>query len=235
MITQFSDLDLNRNYSYADYREWQLDGHVELVNGRVCAMAPSQTRLHQKASTKIFKPLTDFFIQNPCELYFAPFDVRFPRHPNDPENKVFTVLQPDICVVCDLEKLDDNGCNGAPDLIVEITSKGTRQRDFHFKYSVYEESGVFEYWIVDPLEKVIYQNHLVDGAYKQVAIVGEGETLYSAHFKGLEVKVSDISSTPPSFPQKKACCLLPHSGRRTDTSLHSRFASSGPWAFPSGL
>ena len=192
MITQFSDLDLNRNYSYADYREWQLEGHVELVNGRVCAMAPSQTRLHQKVSTKIFKPLTDFFIQNPCELYFAPFDVRFPRHPSDPENKVFTVLQPDICVVCDLEKLDDNGCNGAPDLIVEITSKGTRQRDFHFKYSVYEESGVFEYWIVDPLEKVIYQNHLVNGAYKQVAIVGEGEVLYSAHFQGLEIKVSDI-------------------------------------------
>ena len=192
MITQFSDLDLNGNYSYADYREWQFEGHVELVNGRVCAMAPSQTRLHQKASTKIFKPLTDFFIHNPCELYFAPFDVRFPRHPNDPENKVFTVLQPDICVVCDLEKLDDNGCNGAPDLIVEITSKGTRQRDFHFTYSVYEGSGVFEYWIVDPLEKVIYQNHLVDGAYKQVAIVGEGEVLHSAHFQGLEIKVSDI-------------------------------------------
>jgi Uma2 family endonuclease len=192
MINRFSDLDLNGTYSYADYLQWQFEETVELIKGKILGMSPAPKRLHQKASTKIFKPLTDFFIQNPCELYFAPFDVRFPKHPNDPENKVFTVLQPDICVVCDLEKLDDNGCNGAPDLIVEITSKGTRQRDFHFKYSVYEESGVFEYWIVDPLEKVIYQNHLVDGAYKQVAIVGEGETLYSAHFTGLEVKVSDI-------------------------------------------
>jgi len=192
MINRFSDLDLNGTYSYADYLQWQFEETVELIKGKILGMSPAPKRLHQKASTKIFKPLTDFFIHNPSELYCAPFDVRFPRHPNDPENKVLTVLQPDIYVVCDLEKLDDNGCNGAPDLIVEITSKGTRQQDFHFKYLVYEESGVFEYWIVDPLEKVIYQNHLVDGAYKQVAIVGEGETLYSAQFKGLEVKVSDI-------------------------------------------
>lgn len=192
MITRFSDLDLKGTYSYADYLQWQFDETVELIKGKILAMSPAPKRLHQKASTKIFKPLTDFFEKNPCELYFSLFDVRFPKHPLDPSNKVFTVLQPDICIVCDLEKLDENGCNGAPDLIVEITSRSTRQRDFHFKYQVYEEAGVFEYWIADPLEKVIYQNHLVDGLYKQVAIAGEGEVLHSAHFPGLQIVVSDI-------------------------------------------
>ena len=194
MIVRFSDLDLQGTYSYADYLQWQFEETVELIKGKILAMSPAPKRLHQKASTNIFKPLIDFFDKNPCEMYFSPFDVRFPKHSNDPENKVFTVLQPDICVVCDLAKLDENGCNGAPDLIVEITSKSTRQRDFHFKYAVYEEAGVFEYWIADPLEKVIYQNHLVDGQYKQVAIVGEGEVLHSAHFPGLQIIVSDIFS-----------------------------------------
>jgi len=75
-----------------------------------------------------------------------------------------------------------------------MDNKYLEPRDFHFKYAVYEEAGVFEYWIADPLEKVIYQNHLVDGQYKQVAIVGEGEVLHSAHFPGLQIKVSDIFS-----------------------------------------
>jgi Uma2 family endonuclease len=192
MITRFSDLDLKGTYSYADYLQWQFDETVELIKGKILEMSPSPKRIHQKASTKIFKPMVDFFGQYPCELYFAPFDVRFPKFPKDDANKVFTVLQPDICVVCDLEKLDDNGCNGAPDLIIEITSKSTKQRDFHFKYGVYEESGVYEYWIADPLEKVIYHNHLVNERYEQVAIVGEGEILHSVHFPGLEIVVSDV-------------------------------------------
>ena len=194
MITRFSDLDLTKTYSYADYLQWQFDETVELIKGKILAMAPAPKFAHQKASKLVFRALDVFFKSNACELIYAPFDVRFPAQANDAQSKVFTVLQPDICVVCDLEKLDENGCNGAPDLIVEITSKSTRQRDFHFKYAVYEEAGVFEYWIADPLEKVIYQNHLVDGQYKQVAIVGEGEVLHSAHFPGLQIKVSDIFS-----------------------------------------
>ena len=192
MVTKISDLDQNGTYSYADYLQWQFDETVELIKGKIAWMSPAPKRIHQEASGTLFVDVAVFFRDHPCRYYSAPFDVRFSKNPKDPENKVFTVVQPDICVVCDMSKLDDNGCNGAPDLVIEITSKSTRQRDFHDKFSLYEESGVYEYWIAEPLEKVIYQNHLVNGRYEKVAIVGEGEILQSRHFPGLEINVSEV-------------------------------------------
>jgi Uma2 family endonuclease len=192
MITNISDLDLNGTYSYADYLQWQFEETIELIKGKVARMSPAPKRIHQKASLNFVPQMITFFKNHLCEIYFAPFDVRLPKNSNDSDKKILTVLQPDICVVCDLSKLDDNGCNGAPDLIIEITSKSTRQRDFQLKYSVYEEAGVFEYWIAEPIEKVIYQNFMIDGKYELVAILGEGEILKSRHFPGLEIPVSDV-------------------------------------------
>jgi len=192
MITNISDLDLNGTYSYADYLQWQFEETIELIKGKIARMSPAPKRIHQKASRHLVKPLVIFFEHHSCELYFAPFDVRLAHKPTDSDKKISTVVQPDICVVCDLSKLDDYGCKGAPDLIIEITSKSTRQRDFQLKFSIYQEAGVFEYWIAEPIENVIYQNHLVDGKYELVAIVGEGEILKSRHFPGLEIPVSDV-------------------------------------------
>ena len=192
MITNISDLDLNGTYSYADYLQWQFEETIELIKGKAARMSPAPKRIHQKASLNFVPQMITFFKNHPCEIYFAPFDVRLPKNSNDSDKKILTVLQPDICVVCDLSKLDDNGCNGAPDLIIEITSKSTRQRDFQLKYSVYEEAGVFEYWIAEPIEKVIYQNFMIDGKYELVAILGEGEILKSRHFPGLEIPVSEV-------------------------------------------
>ena len=192
MITKLSDLDLNGTYSYADYLQWQFEDTIELIRGKIAKMSPAPKRIHQEASGELHGLLRQFFKTHPCRYYASPFDVRLSKNRQDSEKKVFTVVQPDICVVCDLSKLDDNGCNGAPDLIIEITSKSTRQRDFQVKYSLYEEAGVFEYWIAEPSENVIYQNHLVDGKYELVAILGEGEILQSRHFPGLEIPVSEV-------------------------------------------
>jgi len=192
MITNISDLDFNGTYSYADYLQWQFEETIELIKGKITRMSPAPKRVHQEASRYLVKPLEQFFEHHECKLYFAPFDVRLHKNLIEGNKNVFTVVQPDICVVCDLSKLDDNGCVGAPDLIIEITSKSTRQRDFQLKYCVYEEAGVQEYWIAEPIEKVIYQNHLVNGKYELVAILGEGETLKSRHFPGLEVEISEV-------------------------------------------
>ena len=80
-------------------------------------------------------------------------------------------MHPDICLACDNSKSDNNGCNDASDLIFEIILKSTRQRDFQLKHSIYEEAGVYEYRISEPIEKVIYQNFMVDGKYGLAALL----------------------------------------------------------------
>lgn len=191
-ITDISQLDLNGTYSYADYLKWQFEEAVELIKGKIALMSPAPRRMHQKSSGHLQGIIWSFFKDHPCDYYSAPFDVRLPKKTNDPDAMVYTVVQPDICVVCDREKLDDFGCNGAPDLVIEITSKSTRQRDFNDKLNLYQEAGVAEYWIAESAEKVIYQNYLVNGKYELVAIVEEGEELLSAHFPGLKVAVSEV-------------------------------------------
>jgi len=90
-----------------------------------------------------------------CKVFFAPFDVRLPKRGETADDKIDTVVQPDICVICDLSKIDDRGCCGAPDMIVEILSPSTLKRDTIEKFTLYEESGVKEYWIVHPNDKAI--------------------------------------------------------------------------------
>jgi Uma2 family endonuclease len=71
------------------------------------------------------------------------------------DRDIFTIVQPDVCVICDLAKIDNRGCNGAPDLIVEVVSASTKQRDFHEKKDLYAEAGVLEYWIVLTESKIL--------------------------------------------------------------------------------
>ncbi|MDV7396126.1 Uma2 family endonuclease, partial [Arthrospira platensis SPKY1] len=94
----------------------------------------------------------NFFHKKPCQVFHAPFDVRLPKK-GQPE--VYTVVQPDLCVVCDQGKLDEKGCMGAPDLVVEILSPGNTHREMREKYEVYEEAGVKEYWLVSPWDKTV--------------------------------------------------------------------------------
>lgn len=117
-ITSLSQLDLNGSYSYGDYLKWKFQERVEIIKGKIMAMSPVPNRLHQRISMKLTKAFLDVFDGHQCELYVAPFDVRFP----DSNGKIKTVVQPDLCVICDPNKLDEKGCIGAPDLIVEILS-----------------------------------------------------------------------------------------------------------------
>jgi Uma2 family endonuclease len=150
-------LDLKKRYTYADYLTWLDDQSRELINGFIKKMSPAPRTRHARVNSTIFGNLWNIIRENKgrCEVFTAPFDVRLPRNGETADDKIDTVVQPDICVVCDLSKLDERGCCGAPDMIVEILSPSTLKKDVTEKFDLYEASGVKEYWIVHPMDKVI--------------------------------------------------------------------------------
>ncbi len=163
-ITQLSQLDLTASYSYADYLTWQLNEAVELIKGKIQLMSPAPNVKHQRLSIYLSSRLFYYFENKACQVFSAPFDVRlYDRNESLIANKeITTVVQPDICVICDNSKLDEQGCNGAPDWIIEILSKGNSKKEVKIKHALYAESGVKEYWLVYPYEEVVQQFVLND-------------------------------------------------------------------------
>ncbi len=142
-------------WTYTDYLTWDDSQRWELIDGIAFDMSPAPSRQHQELSGELFRQLANYLKDKPCNVYDAPFDLRLSEKPNSSDNYIDTVVQPDILVVCDKSKLDDRGCNGAPDLIVEITSPSTAKMDLTTKFDLYQKHGVKEYWIVHPAEKTV--------------------------------------------------------------------------------
>ncbi|MDR0995343.1 MAG: Uma2 family endonuclease [Tannerella sp.] len=188
-------LDFNKQYSYADYLTWIDDKRRELINGFVRMMLPAPTKAHASVSGNIVYEMQYYsrLHGGPCQVFYAPFDVRLPKNGEREDDKLYNVVQPDICVVCDPNKLDERGCLGAPDLIVEILSKSNRQYDLHDKYMLYEKSGVQEYWVVEPKYKDVTVYLLgEDGKYAEGKYY-EGKALIPVHvLPGLELDTEDI-------------------------------------------
>jgi len=170
MITDITQLDPNGTYTYADYLKWKFDERVELIKGKLYRMSPAPKRKHQDASINLEFALLKYFEDKTCKVYDAPFDVRLPVQNRKNPNQIYTVVQPDICIICDLSKLDEDGCLGAPDWVIEITSPRTAKNDFNEKYNLYEEAGVREYWIVQPKEKAVNVYVLEEGHYALVDV-----------------------------------------------------------------
>ena len=142
MITSFDQLDLDKQYSYQDYCSWQFEDRVELHRGYVVRLFPGPNRRHQAISGRIHAKLFNFLdSSDTCEVYSAPFDVRLSTGAAAGD----TVVQPDLCVICDPEKLTVQGCTGAPDIIVEILAPSNIKNDLRDKFSLYEAAGVPEY------------------------------------------------------------------------------------------
>ena len=151
-------LDAKKRYTYADYLTW-MDGKTrELLDGFIRLMSPAPSLTHANISRKILVSFVNYIEKNNgrCHVFTAPFDVRLPKKPDEVVNdKIYTVVQPDICIVCDDSKLDERGCLGAPDMVVEITSLSSQKYDLNEKLNLYEAAGVKEYWVVSPKEKGI--------------------------------------------------------------------------------
>ena len=187
-ITSLDQLDLiNGIYSYADYLVWKIKERVELLKGKILEMsAPSP--IHQEISGNLQGALFVFLKNIKCKLYTAPFDVRFPQKG---ENQVYTVVQPDLCVVCDLEKIDSKGCVGAPDLVVEILSPGNSKKEMKSKFALYQEEGVREYWVVDPERELVFVYVAENKKFKPTIPIAD-DYVCSTIFPDFKIHTADI-------------------------------------------
>ena len=178
-------------YTYADYLQWNFEERLELFRGKIFKMS-APARDHQEISGNLFFSIRFCLGTNYCKVFSAPFDVRLPVKNKKKDNEINTVVQPDICVVCDETKLDSRGCCGAPDIIVEILSPGNSKKDTQNKFEFYRESGVQEYWIVVPLFEYIVVYSLQNGKYIGSKPYGTGETITSSVLPGISIEVKDI-------------------------------------------
>jgi Uma2 family endonuclease len=184
--SSYGNLDLEKEYSYLDYIKWTFSERVELIKGKILKMSPAPNRRHQSVVASLYANFGNFLKDKKCHWYPAPFDVRL----NIPRGKKnHTVVQPDLCVICDVSKLDDAGCDGSPDLMVEILSPSNQKHDLVTKYALYEEAEVKEYWIVDPMNKTVLVYTLVGGT-----------------FQGLRPFSGDMVISSPLFPDMQLSC-----------------------------
>ncbi|WNJ17305.1 Uma2 family endonuclease [Pontibacter sp. G13] len=133
-------------FSYADYLKWEGDERWELIDGEARALA-APTPDHQRVLRRLSFLFEQHLQDRRCEAFFAPIDVVFGSK-LEPDNKKRNVVQPDLIVVCDPKKITRRGCEGTPDLVVEILSPATMKRDMNEKFRLYERQGVKEYWVV---------------------------------------------------------------------------------------
>ncbi|HXR92635.1 MAG TPA: Uma2 family endonuclease [Steroidobacteraceae bacterium] len=160
------------SYTYADYYSWPDGIRGELVDGQFYVREPGPSFRHQRVAGSLFVQIHTFFDGKPCIAISAPLDVRLPR-PGDDDGAERDVVQPDIAVICDRAKIDDRGCRGAPDWVIEVSSPSTRDRDCTLKRDLYARSGVRLYWIVSPQKRdfTVLRLGAADGGY------GPGRTI----------------------------------------------------------
>jgi len=187
-------LDMSKRYTYADYVTWIDDVRRELIGGFIHILS-APARIHVRISGKLNRVI-DRFIEKKkgkCHIYFAPFNVRLPVEGSKENDKIYNVVQPDICVVCDLTKLDKMGCIGAPDLIVEVLSPSTAKKDWNYKFNLYEKAGVREYWIVNPKGKVVNTFILQPDGYYDLGSEYDCTEKAPVHiFEGLEIDLKEL-------------------------------------------
>lgn len=187
--------DPSLRYTYADYLKWKYEERLELFRGKIFKLSAPNTK-HQEISGKISFRIYSFLESRECKVFAAPFDVRLPVRNKKRDHEITTVVQPDICVICDKSKIDDKGCLGAPDLIIEILSPGNTEKEVKLKFELYEESGIKEYWVVYPAEENIAVFILEeDGKYGGAKIYAGKDEIKSIAVKGFKILVKDIFTT----------------------------------------
>lgn len=193
-VTDINQLDPEATYTYADYMQWKFEEYVELFRGKLMRMSPAPLREHQWIAGNIFSRIKNHLRKKACQVYMAPFDVRLPKRAVVADEAVYTVVQPDVCIICDPAKLDRHGCIGAPDTIIEILSKGNLDRDLKKKFDLYEEHGVPEYWIVAPgIQNVTVYQLNAGGKYElRAEYSDEGAMIPVASLPGFSITWDEI-------------------------------------------
>ena len=200
MFTQYDDdgnLQLveeplaDYTYTYADYLKFKFEERLELFKGRLMKMAAPDTK-HQVVAGNLYYYLRSFLTTAPCKVFIAPFDVRLPRYNKIKDEEITTVVQPDVCVVCDERKIDKCGCCGAPDIVIEILSPGNSKKEIQNKFELYEEAGVLEYWVVAPGEEFVIIWYLEQGKYIRSKPFAAGQLITSGILPGFQLDTTDL-------------------------------------------
>ena len=188
------------HYTYADAQTWEGPERYELYEGEAVMLA-APSSLHQLVSMELARQIANFLHGKPCRIFPAPFDVRLFATAEDSPEDVDTVVEPDLSVVCDPEKIDRYGCRGAPDLVIEILSPATRHNDRIRKFELYQRAGVREYWIADPDMGVVMVHTLEEGRYHGADAYTRRASVPSQVLEGCVVDLSTVFPAPEEgFP-----------------------------------
>jgi Uma2 family endonuclease len=186
-ITQLSQLDLNANYSYADYLTWQLEETVELIKGKIMAMSPAPNVKHQSISRNMLVEIANHLHKKPCKVFHAPFDVKLydSRKSQLSDREVFSVVQPDLCVIGNSET--------TPNWIIEVLTLGDNMKDVRLKFELYQESHIREYWIIHPYSQTVYQFVLNHEDKYQLHAMYAGDDIATPYlFPELKIDLADV-------------------------------------------
>lgn len=177
-------VSIKKTYTSEDYWNLPEGERAELIGGKFYAMAPP-SRIHQKLIMQFTKIIGNYIDSHSgsCEVYPAPFAVNI-----DADDKDW--VEPDISIICDKNKLTDRGCSGAPDWIIEIVSPSSRKMDYSVKNTLYSESGVREYWIVDPAKERTTVYHYEEDAAP--VIFAFNQPITAGVYRDFEITIADL-------------------------------------------
>ncbi len=184
----------NKIYTYDDYLKFPEDTIVEIIDGRISAMSPAPSRIHQTIVSRLMISIGRYIEDNngDCEIFTAPFDVVLKNDDEEVGNST-NIVQPDISVICDKNKLTDKGCTGSPDMIVEVISPSNSRDDYIKKLNLYEQFKVREYWIVNPINKSILVYNLSENGYEMPNIYTFSDKVKVNIYDNLEIDFTTLN------------------------------------------
>ncbi len=189
----FEEPDLAGEYTASDYLRWRFEGYVELIKGKIFKMSPSPADPHQALSAELSYIFYNKLRNQRCTFRNAPYDVYLVKE-GESYKQTRNVVQPDIAIICDKQKVTYRGCVGSPDFVLEILSPSTRKKDLTLKMDLYEEYGVPEYWAVSIPERLFIVNLLNEGGKYRQKTYTEGAVIAPSNFPQLEVDISKVFS-----------------------------------------
>jgi Uma2 family endonuclease len=171
----------SHHYTYADYLRCSGSYGEELIDGTAYVREPpAPSPSHQGIVVGLCSQVGTALKDEPCRVYVAPFDVRLPKSA-EADDQVDTVVQPDVRIVCDLQKIDARGMRGAPDWVAEVLSPYTASHYQAVKLPAYERAGVREVWLVHPIDRTLAVYQLEAGRYGRASVFAlKGRTQIAA-------------------------------------------------------
>lgn len=164
----------DKKFTYGDYLGWPDEERWELIEGVPYNMTPAPSTPHQLIVGELLRQIGNHLLDKDCLVFVGPIDVRLPEA-QEADEDIITVVQPDIAVICDPAKLDQWGCRGAPDFIIEVLSPATAAKDQIQKVTLYEKHGLREYWTVHPGDRLISVRLLGDEGRYGIPIIHEAK------------------------------------------------------------